>query len=441
MTTATQETRREPRVIELFPKQEEFVFSKASFPAMIGGVGSGKTEGGSTKCLYVAGEYPGSLGMVTAPTFAMLRDATLRTIMKVIPEDLYEFTKSDMRISLKNGSEILLRSTDDPEHLRGPNLAYFYMDEAAQSPHDAFKILQGRLRQPGMPHQGWITTTPKGFNWVYQEFAKDHRDEYELHQVSSRDNPYLPTAFIETLEESYTDEFAMQEIEGRFVIIGGNIFFDRTRLEEMPDEVSEPRETRLGGVIKIWKKPTVAGRYVAGGDVAWGETGAYSCVTIIDHRTGDQVAEVYGRLKDDELAKATIELCREYNRAYLAVENNNEGINVVNRMIDLGYRDRMYFQDHLSDSPSKPGWHTNATTRPVMLGELEEALRNQQITVRCSDAVSEFQSFIRNEKGRPEAMEGTHDDHVISWAIAWQARATARFRTSPGGIVIPTRQW
>lgn len=426
--------------LELFAQQDDFVYSTAPFAAFVGGVGSGKTRAGVVKALLYSAGHTGSLGMITAPTYPMLRDATLRTVLEIFPEGLYQLNRADMQLKLANGSEVLFRSTDDPDHLRGPNLAYCYMDEAAQSSEEAFKILQGRLRQADFPHQLWITTTPQGYNWVYTEFAQRERPDYKLYIVSSRQNPYLPPSFIRKLEESYQErEFALQEIEGQFVVTGGRAYFALDALKAMLDDVQEPRETRLGGAVKIWKKPYVAGKYVAGGDCAWGETGAYSVLVIIDWQTGEQVAELYGRLKEDEMAQETVNLLTEYNRAYAGVENNGEGKNVVNKMVDLRYGNRMYYTDHEAKYPEKPGWQTDAGTRPVMLGELEEAVRRMRVRPKCREAVQEMMSFVRDAKGRPAHSEGAYDDHVIAWAIAWQMRKYATF--SSRGRSASLRRW
>ena len=72
--------------LKRFPKQREFIESDKPFSAFIGGVGSGKTQGGAIKLLVALGNNPGSLWMVTAPTYPMLKDSTLRTVLELFPE-------------------------------------------------------------------------------------------------------------------------------------------------------------------------------------------------------------------------------------------------------------------------------------------------------------------------------------------------------------------
>jgi phage terminase large subunit-like protein len=174
-----------------YKQQMDFVTAEEPFVAFVAGVGAGKTHAGVGKALIYAVRHPGSLGMVTAPTYGMLMDATFRKFQEIVPREAYSWHVGEKRIQMINGSEILWRSTDDPEHLRGPTLDWAHMDEADRSPLEAFNILMERLRPYEKTKQLWITTTPRGFNWVYHTFAKEVRPGYREIHCSARDNIYL----------------------------------------------------------------------------------------------------------------------------------------------------------------------------------------------------------------------------------------------------------
>ena len=230
------------------------------------------------------------------------------------------------------------------------------------------------------------------------------------------------------MEENYpaTEDEALRPTQA-------HAFFNQIALGSMIEGCSDPMETRLGGLVRIWKPRVIGARYIVGGDVSWGETGAYSCVPMIDWQTGEQVAEIYGRPNLDELAEQIVLLSREYNNAFCGIESNGEGINVVDKMVGLGYGEHMYWRDWQSKTQRKPGWLTDKHTRPVMLGELAEAVEKRRIIPRCRVGVSEFSSFIRTEKGRPEGAQGSHDDHPMAWAILWQMRHHAKWPSAAGG--------
>lgn len=425
-----------------FPEQHEFVEAVERYAAAVCGIGGGKTEGGAIKTFVYCMEHKGCLGMVTAPTFRMLEDATIRTLMHVIPDKLYTYHKGEMRMEFVNGSEILLRSTDDPERLRGPNLHFVWMDEAARSPADSFKILQGRIRAPGFPNRLWITTTPKGFNWVYQEFAAQTRDDYRMYTWPTYRNIYLPSDYARSLRSDYPGNFGLQELEAQFVITEGLAFFDSDALANMlKNDAEDPIEVR-DGAIEIFRKPINNAKYVGGSDVSWGDTGAYSDFTLADYQTGAEVATIHGRIPEPEFAKQIFDLSHEYNDAFCGIEDNGEGINVVNRCIELGMGARMYFTPSTPFKyadiraprvSKKPGWHTDLNTRPVMLSEFAEAIKFRAYIPRSRRALGEMLSFIRNDKGRAEHSPGARDDGVISRAILWQMRKHATFNTTSVG--------
>lgn len=164
----------------------------------------------------------GSTGMVLAPTYPMLRDATLRTFLALIERAgiLATFNKAELVVTLTDGKTVLFRSADNPDRLRGPNLGWFWADEAALMDRDVWLIMLGRLREsPGL---AWVTTTPRGFNWLHDVFTNG--SDHAIIRSSSRDNTFLPADFVASLEKAYTSEFARQEIEGEFTEPAGAIF-------------------------------------------------------------------------------------------------------------------------------------------------------------------------------------------------------------------------
>ena len=211
-------TKREIRLRPL-PAQRAFLDSDSPYRAFVGGVGSGKTYAGALEAIT---QPVGSRGMVVAPTYPMLKDATLHTFLEVARPFISDYNKSDKRILFDNGTEILFRSADNPDRLRGPNLGWFWLDEAAMMNEEVWDIMLGRLRLS--PGRAWVTTTPRGKNWVYSTFVEQERDDYGVYRGSSRENSYLPDAFVESLESKYTQRFLQQEVEGRFLEFEGALW-------------------------------------------------------------------------------------------------------------------------------------------------------------------------------------------------------------------------
>lgn len=199
--------------------QRRFWMSDARFRLFVGGVGSGKTRAGIVETFR---QPAGSTGMIVAPTYTMLRDATLRTFLDLTraANILQSFKEQLMVARLKGERTILFRSGDDSDRLRGPNLGWFMLDEAAMLDEEVWRVMIGRLREK--PSRGWAVTTPRGKNWLYRLFHSG--ENYEIIKSSSKDNPFLPEGFVDSLEQSYTAEWRAQEIEGDFLDPLGALF-------------------------------------------------------------------------------------------------------------------------------------------------------------------------------------------------------------------------
>lgn len=211
--------------IELYGEQWRFVNCTDRFSLFVGGIGSGKSYAGAVKALLAGGKAK-TMGLVVAPTYPMLRDATLRTFQAVAGNALVDFHKSEMRGTLRNGAEILFRSADMPDRLRGPNIHWMWIDEAALCPAQTWEVGIGRLRADGTAGPAWLTTTPKGRNWVYNQLSN-----LTVFRSTTADNPYLDREFVHSLESVYTGQFARQELYGDFVTFEGLVYdeFDRSR--------------------------------------------------------------------------------------------------------------------------------------------------------------------------------------------------------------------
>lgn len=224
---------------EFYPRQRAFVHSPAHFTAFVAGIGSGKTTAGAARSLLASYGHIGdetrlqipNLGMITAPTYTMLKDASLRTFMDVVGTALAHFNRGEMLARLTNGSEILFRSAHAPDRLRGPSLSWWWGDEAALYDPAVWNIMIGRLRQFGQLGYAWVSSTPRGKNWLWQVFVRDNQSnpDYALFQAKTADNRFLDDAIVQAWTQSYTGDFARQELDGEFVAYEGLIYaeFDR----------------------------------------------------------------------------------------------------------------------------------------------------------------------------------------------------------------------
>lgn len=252
------------RTIELFGRQYEFAVCPAHFAALNGGIGSGKSIAGATRALYAAlGSVGGqalqtpNVGVVTAPTYPMLRDASIRTFFEIAGDLVTNWNKSENHATLLNGSEVLFRTADDPDRLRGPNVSYWWGDEAAYYHADVWRVMIGRLRQFGRQGYAWVTTTPKGRNWLYREFIQHPRADYAIFNVRTAQNPFLDPAFVAGLRDAYTGDFARQELDGDFVAFEGLIYPEFHRDTHVTSEAHGNYSYYVAGVDWGYANPGV----------------------------------------------------------------------------------------------------------------------------------------------------------------------------------------
>jgi predicted phage terminase large subunit-like protein len=209
--------------LQLSTTQAAFVQDAHRYSAFVGGIGSGKTFAGGAKAEVQELGQPG-LGLVVAPSYRMLLDATWRTALEVWAPLVSAVYRAEMRLSLSTGAEVLFRSADDPNKLRGPSASWAWIDEGAQCDPETWPIVIGRLREGGRAGRCWVTTTPSGLdNWVYQTFVVNANADTALYQASTDSNPFVDPAYVAALRAQYPSQFARQELDGEFVVLGGGV--------------------------------------------------------------------------------------------------------------------------------------------------------------------------------------------------------------------------
>jgi phage terminase large subunit len=188
------------------------------------------------------------------------------------------------------------------------------------------------------------------------------------------------------------------------------------------------------GYIKIYKEPEKGVPYVIGGDTA-GEGSDYFAAHVIDNTDGLQAAVLHHRFDEDLYARQMFCLGKYYNNALISVEVNFSTYPV--RELDrMGYTSlyvRRTEDSYTQKLQKSYGFKTTSVTRPVAIARLVEVMRLSPGLVCDSDTLEEMLTFVRNENGRPEAQQGSHDDLVMALAIAHYSREQQR-----GDIILPS---
>src|SRR5215467_3092693 len=180
---------------EQLPSQREFHRSKARFKGFSGPIGSGKSHALCWEAIRMSYMNPGRLGLLGAPTYPMLRDATQAALIEILESNdiPYEHNKAENTIvMLDTQSRILFRPVDEFERLRGTNLAWFGLDELTYTQEESWLRLEGRLRDPRATRLcGFAVWTPKGYDWVYRRFIADKVAGYQAILAKPFENTHI----------------------------------------------------------------------------------------------------------------------------------------------------------------------------------------------------------------------------------------------------------
>lgn len=196
------------------------------------------------------------------------------------------------------------------------------------------------------------------------------------------------------------------------------------------------------GCLKIWEMPDTSfkakDRYIVATDVGGrSERADYSVILVLDRwwRTegeGDVVvAEWHGHIRHDILAWKMAQIAAFYNNALLVVESNTfesrdmdtEGEHSAFILEQIGrtYKN-MYARQSTPDKIKKSrrkmwGFQTNVHTKALIIDNLITMIDDRLYTEREIEALNEYRTYQRTEKGTLEAAEGYHDDRLMARAI------------------------
>src|SRR5437773_6061640 len=100
--------------VQLLQQQWEAFNFKTQFAAAIGGVQSGKTFLGSVWAGKKINEFPDGVGVICAPTYKILQQATLVKFFSQFPQLKKYHKEQKGEIALPTGGIIFIRSMDQP---------------------------------------------------------------------------------------------------------------------------------------------------------------------------------------------------------------------------------------------------------------------------------------------------------------------------------------
>jgi hypothetical protein len=418
---------------------------------------------------WIAGRFflrtitrPGTLTLLVAHT-REAAESSFRMVQRMweeLPPDMKEGPLKHSRsnagqmVFAEIDSEIRIASAGDESAGRGLSVQNLHCSEVSRWPGDAAATLAG-LRAALSPdgelvlestpngaygafYDAWMRGVDAGDGlvrhflpwWMEPAYARaavdgaSLRDE-ECELIQRYDLSAEQIGFRRELEAQYgvlrSQEFA-EDAETCFRATGA-CCFDVAAIEQRMAELAgrDVVESRRGGALQVWFRAIAGREYVLGVDSAGGgDDGDFAAVQVIDRATGLQCAELQQRLRPAELARAAVELAKEYGCALIAVERNNHGAAVLAYIESSERYGRVYRQR------SERGWLTTAASKPEMVARIGSLLQQTPELFMSRRLLGECRTYVAGENGKTTAAGGEHDDLVMAMAVAQAVRIECR---------------
>lgn len=181
----------------------------------------------------------------------------------------------------------------------------------------------------------------------------------------------------------------------------------------------------INGCIKIFEMPKSRNPYVLGGDTS-GEGSDNFTGIVIDNVTEKTVAVLKHEKDETYYTRQIYCLGKFFNWALVGIENNFS--TYPTKMLSEEYEyPKLYVRQNVDNFTNKKekayGFETTKKSRPLILAELQRIFNEEIYKINDIEILKEALTFIKNEKGRPEAQEDSHDDLIMGTAITYNIKS------------------
>lgn len=372
------------------------------------------------------------------------------------PQSKYD-TKYELTLKDNNSSIAVVR---DP---RGSTRSKLHISEMAFI-KNAGDMLAGTL--PSVPESSdiIIETTANGFGndfeklWTKYADKGDNRErtclflpwymveEYSL-PLQKGEKVIVPLE-LKHLNEPLWNGYVLSEEQKKWYLEQYGTYTDpRMMFQEYP---STPEEAFLTTGTSVFSSQIVKGlevpsyyedeqiphlylygeptdQCVFGGDTSAGvEGGDNGAIIVRDWESGALLASFYAVCEPSYLCQVIDRLIELGYWGRIGVEKNNTGY-AFYEVAKEKDRYALLYTKHTTgnkyDYATKTiGRETNSKTRPILMSEYKEAIRNEYITEVDPRGKKELFTFIYNDRMKEEALPGHHDDWIMADSICWQMR-------------------
>jgi hypothetical protein len=383
---------------------------------------AGVTELISMYCLWLAMFHPNKNIVIIS-----IKDRVAKKVLRKI-KYMYKNLPDYMKVDIVNGRTGEFGTAQEMEFSNGSTISSIPTTEDAGRSEAVSLLVIDEAAIVRWANQIWaaafptlstggsaiVNSTPYGVgNWYHKQWVDSISNGNDFFPIRLywKMHPERDDKWYMQMRESLGARRTAQEIDGDF-LTSGNSVFDLVQIKAIEDMLGEyPMiSSRYNNALRIFNQPEEDLKYFIGADIATGRSRDYSAFSIMD-RYGEEVACFKGRMPVDQFADVLIEMGYKYNNALIAPETNDIGLAVTSRLQTQNYPNLYYSTRILKKKGSKkaqvediPGWLTTSKSRPVMIDQLEEDLRNEEVEIKDPFFVQEAYTFIYDESNRPVAL-------------------------------------
>jgi Terminase RNaseH-like domain/Terminase large subunit, T4likevirus-type, N-terminal len=173
---------------------------------------------------------------------------------------------------------------------------------------------------------------------------------------------------------------------------------------------SLPRSAPSLPGLLVWFAPVPGRVYVIGADPAEGNpTSDESALCVLDAQSGEQVAELAGRLQPSALAAAADQIGRWYGDAPILCERNNHGHAVLLWLNQNGQCPLVLGLD------GRPGWLSSQRGKALLYDRAADAFRHGEVLLH---SLATFHQVASIDGSTLRAPEGERDDRADACSLA-----------------------
>ena len=315
-----------------------------------------------------------------------------KALASLIDDGLAEVNKSELTITLNNGSTIMFLTSEN-DNMRSFTFDAIVVDEACFVKEDIWEggiqptiaaSLSKKDEEGLVGNRGKVllTSTPKSKNWFYS-FVKDEDDRTFVIRFTSEEGGIISKEYLDRVRKKIPEAIFKNEYEGEFLDSGNGLFKYLNCIKDIEDKNG----------------------HIAGLDV--GGKNDYMSLTIMN-KQGNVIFQDRWRHQEYEVLLNTVaSTLKKYNNPLCYIETNGVG--------------QVPFEILRKKYGKVKEWITTNKTKNEIITQLMVDFNTQDLTILDIDYVKdELDNFTCEWKnGKPvyNGANGFHDDSVMSLAI------------------------